>query len=84
MENNTNKQEVKRQFVFERKNYKLLIIGLVINIIGFILMIGGAASSPDEFNEEALFSPVRLTLAPILVVAGYGIILYSIIAKPKK
>ena len=61
-----------------------LIIGLVINIIGFILMIGGGSADPTKFDAEALFSPVRLTVSPILIVAGYIIMIYAIMKKPKK
>lgn len=72
------------RFAFQDLNYKLLIIGLVINIIGFILMIGGGSADPTKFDAEALFSPVRLTVSPILIVAGYIIMIYAIMKKPKK
>lgn len=70
-------------FVFDRSNYILLFVGLGLNILGFILMIGGAAQSLDEFDEAALFSPIRITLAPILIVIGYIIIGYGIMKKNK-
>lgn len=76
------KIETKKMFVFDRSSYILLLIGVVINVIGFLLMIGGAASSPDEFNAEELFSTRRITIAPIIILLGYGIILYGIIKKP--
>jgi len=72
------------RFAFQDLNYKLLIIGLVINIIGFILMIGGGSADPTKFDAEALFSPVRLTVSPILIVVGYIIMIYAIMKKPKK
>jgi hypothetical protein len=71
-------------FAFQKENYKWLIIGLVINVLGFILMIGGGSDDPNKFDAEALFSPVRLTVAPILIVAGYIVIIYAIMKKPKK
>lgn len=71
-------------FAFQKENYKWLIIGLVINVLGFILMIGGGSDDPNKFDAEALFSPVRLTVAPILIIAGYIVILYAIMKKPKK
>lgn len=82
MEKENNKSE--HSFVFGKSNYKLMIIGLAVNIIGFLLMIGGAAESLDEFNAEEIFSSRRITLAPIVIVLGYLIVLYSIIKKPKK
>ena len=57
-------------FAFQKENYKWLIIGLVINIVGFMLMIGGGSDDPTKFNADELFSPVRLTLSPILIIAG--------------
>lgn len=77
-------KNTKRMFVFERSNYIILLIGLAINILGFILMIGGAASSPDEFNKEEIFSFRRITLAPIVILLGYVVVFYSIMKQPKK
>jgi hypothetical protein len=71
-------------FAFQKENYKWLIIGLVINVIGFILMIGGGSDDPNKFDAAELFSPVRLTVSPILIVAGYIVMIYAIMKKPKK
>lgn len=68
---------------FPKKNYRLLFIGLGINILGYILMIGGAATELDEFDASALFSHTRITLAPLLIVAGFVVIAYAIMRKPK-
>jgi cytochrome bd-type quinol oxidase subunit 2 len=76
--------EKQKTFVFNKSNYILLLIGIGLNILGFILMIGGAADTKEAFNEAELFSHVRITLAPILIVIGYIIIIYSIMKKPKK
>jgi len=73
----------KAPYAFSAKNYKLLLIGLAINILGFILMIGGAAEDPNEFNAEELFGTVRITIAPMFIVLGYIVILYAIMKKPK-
>ena len=71
-------------FSFNVKNYRLLFIGLAINIFGYILMIGGGAEDPNEFNADELFSDMRITIAPMLIVAGFVLILYSIMKKPKE
>jgi hypothetical protein len=68
---------------FSLLNYRLLFIGLGINILGYILMIGGAAQELDEFDAGALFSHTRITLAPLLIVAGFVVIAYAIMRKPK-
>lgn len=67
---------------FNRDNYKWVIIGLVFLLVGFLLMIGGGSDDPDVFNE-AIFNFRRLTLAPILVLAGFGIQIYAIMKRPK-
>ncbi len=71
-------------FSFNTENYKLLLAGLAVNILGFILMIGGGAKNTAEFDEAALFSDVRITVAPALIVLGYAIIAYGIMKRPKK
>jgi hypothetical protein len=65
-------------FAFTRNNYLWLLIGVVINVIGFLLMIGGGTEDYTQFNESELFSHRRITLAPILVVTGYVVILFAI------
>ncbi|MES2800169.1 MAG: DUF3098 domain-containing protein [Bacteroidota bacterium] len=77
-------EDKKKQFGFQPENYRLLLVGLLINVVGYLLMIGGAAKSLNEFNENELFSTVRITLAPILIVAGFVIIFYAIMRKRKK
>lgn len=74
-------EEVKMPF--GRDNYLWVIIGLAFLIIGFLLMIGGGSDNPDVFNE-AIFNFRRLTLAPILVLIGFGIQIYAIMKRPKK
>lgn len=68
---------------FSKKNYRLLFIGLGINILGYILMIGGAATELDQFDADALFSHTRITVAPLLIVAGFVVMAYAIMRKPK-
>jgi membrane-bound ClpP family serine protease len=70
------------EFAFGRENYVLLLIGLALIILGFILMVGGGSSDPKVFNE-AIFDFQRLTLAPILILAGFVVELIAIIKKPK-
>jgi len=72
-----------KEFAFRRENYRILLIGLGINILGFILMIGGGTDDPNKFDGEALFSNTRITIAPMLIIAGYLVIMYSIMKKKK-
>ncbi|MBN2348234.1 MAG: DUF3098 domain-containing protein [Bacteroidales bacterium] len=69
-------------FALGKENYYLLIIGFAIIIIGFLLMIGGKSEDPNVFNEE-IFSPRRITLAPIIVLFGFIFEIFAIMKKPK-
>lgn len=71
-------------FTFSKQNYMLLFIGLAINVLGFILMIGGGSDDHNVFKEAELFSARRITIAPILIVIGYLVIGYAIMKKPSK
>ena len=71
------------RFAFQKVNFQWLLIGLAINFLGFLLMIGGESPDPAKFDAKELFSPIRITLAPILVVIGYLVIIYAIMKKPK-
>ena len=73
--------EEKKNTVLKRKNYIFIISGCLVVLLGFILMSGGGSDDPNVFNEEELFSFRRITLAPFLVILGYGIVLYGIMKK---
>ena len=60
----------------------MILIGFGIVVLGFILMMGGGSSDPDVFNYE-IFSFRRITLAPIVVLCGFGFIFWAIMRKPK-
>ena len=76
--------EQKPEFLFERTNYKFLLIGIVVIAVGFILMAGGGSTDPKVFNEDELFSFRRIRLAPTTVLIGFGITIYAILKNPKK
>ena len=76
-------QPVNQPMAFGRDNYILLIAGVVILIIGFLLMVGGGTDNLNEFNEKELFSDRRITIAPITLLIGFGVVLYGIMKKPR-
>jgi hypothetical protein len=82
----TKKDEVsnKTGFALGKENYKLLIIGFVVIIIGFLLMIGGKSEDPNVFNAHEIFSFRRITLAPMVVLAGFIFEIWAIMKKPKE
>ena len=73
----------KNAFGFQPENYRLLLIGLAINVVGFLLMIGGGADDPNSFNADELFSARRITIAPLLIVVGYVVIMIAIMKRKK-
>jgi hypothetical protein len=79
-----NDENNKSEFLFDKVNYKILLIGLAIITLGFILMSGGGSEDPNVFNGEELFSFRRIRLAPAVVLIGFGITIYSILKNPKK
>ena len=78
-----NNENNKPEFLFDKINYKILLIGLAVIALGFILMSGGGSEDPNVFNEE-IFSFRRIRLAPAVVLLGFGITIYSILKNPKK
>lgn len=75
--------EVKKEFLFEKINYTILLIGVGVIILGFILMSGGGSEDPAVFSE-AIFDFRRIRLAPTTVLIGFGITIYAILKNSKK
>ena len=71
-------------FALPKENYKFLLLGFVIIVIGFTLMIGGRSENPNVFNGEEIFSFRRITLAPIIVLTGFIFEIWAIMRKPSK
>ena len=77
------KNSNKKTFVFGKKNYITMIIGLTFITLGFILMSGGGSEDPNIFNPE-IYNFRRIKLAPTLVLIGFGIQVYAILLNPNK
>ncbi len=69
-------------FLFEKINYRILLIGIGIIALGFLLMSGGGSDDPNVFNPE-IFNFRRIRLAPAVVLIGFGVTVYSILKNPK-
>tara|TARA_R110002020_G_scaffold303939_3_gene519608 strand:- start:6728 stop:7003 length:276 start_codon:yes stop_codon:yes gene_type:complete len=83
------KQKLKKQnelhrssFIFGKKNYTVMLIGLGVIALGFILMSGGGSDDPNVFNPD-IYSWRRIRLAPALVLLGFGIEVYAILLNPE-
>lgn len=66
---------------FTATNYKLLLFGVAIVAVGFILMSGGGSGDPNVFDKGSVFHPRRITVAPIVTLAGYLFIVYAIMKR---
>jgi len=73
--------EINSHFLFEKVNYKILLIGLGVIALGFILMSGGGSDDPKVFSD-AIFNFRRIRLAPTVVLIGFGITIYAILKNP--
>ncbi|PWL40208.1 DUF3098 domain-containing protein [Flagellimonas aquimarina] len=80
---NKNAQKPTPQFIFQKRNYLFLFIGLAFIALGFILMTGGGSDDPNVFNPD-IYSFRRIRLAPTLVLIGLGIQVYAILLNPNK
>jgi hypothetical protein len=77
-------QQHHADLAFGKENYYLMIAAIVVVVIGFLLMAGGKTHDPNVFNEDEIFSPRRITVAPIIVMIGYIIGIVSIVYKSKE
>jgi len=69
--------------LFTKDNYMWMLIGIVVMALGFFLMSGGKSSDPKVFDPKEVYSQTRITVAPILIIAGLLIEIFAIMKKPK-
>jgi hypothetical protein len=82
-QNNTTGQNPKTEFVFQKRNYMFMFLGIAFIVVGYILMSGGGSDDPNVFNEE-IYNFRRIRLAPTLILIGLGIEVYAILLNPHK
>ncbi|NDE09073.1 MAG: DUF3098 domain-containing protein [Chitinophagia bacterium] len=68
--------------LFNKQNYLLMLAGLVVLAIGFFLMAGGKSADPKVFNDSEVYSTTRITIAPLMIIAGFLIEIFAIMKKP--
>ena len=73
----------KKQFLFSKKRYQILLLSIVIIGLGFLLMSGGGSNNPDVFNNE-IYSFRRIRLAPLVVISGFIMCIVSILYRDKE
>jgi hypothetical protein len=74
----------KSSALFGKENYKWMVIGLVVMVIGLLLMIGGNSKDPNVFDANEVYSFRRITLAPILILLGLGLEIFAIFRRTDK
>ena len=77
------KEKNNLDFAFTKQNYILLIVGILLICAGLLLMIGGGSDDPNVFNDD-IFNAQRLTIAPILIAAGFIVEIFAIMYKAKQ
>lgn len=76
--------ETKSTTMFSKENYIWMLAGLLVIALGMFLMSGGRSNTdPTVFNKEAVYSSTRITIAPIMILAGLVLEIYAIFKKPK-
>jgi len=69
--------------LFDKGNYMWMLIGLAVLALGFFLMAGGKSSEPKVFDPKEVYSTTRITIAPMLIIAGFIIEIFAIMKKSK-
>ena len=72
-----------KEFLFGKRAYRIMGLGIALIVLGFVLMTGGGSDDPNVFNPE-MYSPLRIRLAPTLVLAGFAALVVAILATKKK
>lgn len=70
-----------RELIFDRQNFIYMGAGLALILIGLAAMAGGAMPDPNKWEPERIYSFRRITLAPILMVAGFVVVILGIFKK---
>ena len=69
--------------LLEKRNYQIIIAGIILIALGFVLMSGGRSDDPEVFNPE-IYNFRRIRLAPTLIIVGLALQAYAILHRPKK
>lgn len=67
--------------LFTKENYTWMLAGLAVLAVGFFLMAGGKSSDPKVFDPKEVYSPIRITVAPLLIIAGFILEIIGIMKK---
>lgn len=79
----TEKKHLAVNPLFGKENFIWMLAGAVVMALGFFLMAGGKSADPSKFMDGEVYSTTRITIAPILIIAGFIIEIFAIMKKPK-
>lgn len=69
--------KVEKELLFSQTNYVIIGVGLLMVIVGFFLMSGGH-NAPDEWEKDVIYSFMRITVSPLVILSGLGVVIYAI------
>lgn len=68
--------------LFGKENFIWMLAGAAVMALGFFLMAGGKSGDPTKFMDGEVYSTTRITIAPILIIAGFIVEIFAIMKKP--
>jgi uncharacterized membrane protein len=86
IDKNTTTKDTSREPVtslFDRENLLWMLGAAALIILGFILMAGGRSEDPNVFDPNEVYSTMRITIAPIIILAGLVVLIIAIFRNPK-
>ncbi len=78
----TDKKQLAVNPLFGKENFIWMLAGAAIMALGFFLMAGGKSADPTKFMDGEVYSTTRITIAPILIIAGFIVEIFAIMKKP--
>jgi hypothetical protein len=72
----------RKHFAFGKENFIFVGLSILLIIVGFVLISGGKTTEETGF-DPSIFNNRRLLIAPIVLVSGFGLMIYAILKKPK-
>lgn len=81
MSSTKNKPSYTGQLTFNKENYKWMLIGAIVIIVGMILLSGGENKDPNVFDQNLVYSARRVTVAPIVILLGFVIEIIAVLKK---
>ncbi len=76
-------RRLQSEFIFGKRSYMFMLLGFVLIVIGLVLMSGGRQPDPNTWEPDVIYSARRITLAPLVILIGFGVEIYAIFTRPR-